>query len=125
MAGVKPSQLIFLDESGFHLGMLRRYARSLRGTRAYDFAPSNRGTNQTVIGAISLDGVMAEMRLEGGMTGDMFLAWVREWLVPELKPGQVVLMDNFSSHKVEGIEEAIKSAKAKLVRSSPLWVNMV
>ncbi|MFT7580096.1 MAG: transposase, partial [Myxococcota bacterium] len=65
-----------------------------------------------MVGAMSSSGVSAMMTIEGGMTGAAFLQFVKELLVPTLRPGQVVVMDNLAAHKVKGVREAIKGAGA-------------
>ena len=110
------SRLVFLDESGVNLSMARRYAWSRRGEPAFGDVPVNRGKNQTLIAAVSLDGgLIAPMQLEGGTTGDVFTAYVSQVLVPALRPGDVVVMDNLSSHKVSGVAAWIESVGASVL----------
>lgn len=128
-------RLVCLDESGVNLSMTRRYAWSERGEPAFGDAPVNRGKNQTLIAAVSLDGgLVAPMQIEGGTTGDVFLAYVSQVLAPALRPGDVVLMDNLSSHKVAGVEARIEAVGASVLflpRYSPehnpvelLWASV-
>lgn len=70
-------------------------------------------------GALSLKGPMALMTLQGALDGEAFRAYVKDCLVPELKPGQVVVMDNLSVHKVHGIQELVESIGAKLIYLPP------
>lgn len=107
---------MFVDESGVTLSMSRRYAWSERGTPAYGDVPVNQGTNQTLICAVSTDGgLIAPVQVEGATTGDVFVAYVRQVLVPALKPGDVVCLDNLSAHKVAGVREAIEGAGAEVL----------
>ena len=99
--------------------MHRRYARSLRGTRADGSAPVNYGDNISLIGAIRLDGVTTAMTLAGAVDGDAFLAFTEHMLAPELRPGDVVVMDNLGAHKVKGIREAIEAVGAHLAYLPP------
>jgi len=105
---------VFLDEFGCNRAMTRRYARAPKGKRAIGYAPVNYGENVSVVAAMRLDGLTASMQIEGAMTGDAFLAYVQQVLVPTLRPGDIVVMDNLGSHKVDGIAQAIRSAGAEL-----------
>ena len=91
---IEPLNLVFLDETGVLLGLTRTHARSPRGSRAYDLKPFYRGAKVTVIGAISLTGVVALMTLDGAMDGDAFQVFIEKCLVPQLWAGAVVVMDN-------------------------------
>lgn len=95
------------------------YSRALVGERAVGKAPRNQGTNLTVCGAIALDGVRAMMAYEGGTTREAFLYFVRKALVPSLRRGDVVVMDNLSSHYCEGVRESIERAGATLLYLPP------
>jgi len=95
---IEPHNLVFLDETGVMLGLTRTYARSPRGSRVYDLKPFYRGARVTVIGAISLTGVVALMTLDGAMDGDAFKVFIEKCLVPQLWTGAVVVMDNLPAH---------------------------
>ena len=95
------------------------YGRALVGERAVGKAPRNHRTTLTVVGAIGLDGVRAMMAYEGGTTKEAFLRFVHEALVPSLKRGDVVVMDNLSSHHCEGVAEAIEAAGATVLYLPP------
>lgn len=82
-------------------------------------ASYGRGKNVTMIGAMSMDGIIAAITFQGGTDTNAFYTYVTQVLVPKLWPGACVVMDNFSSHKVIGIKEAIESVGAKLVYLSP------
>lgn len=99
--------------------MARLYARALRGQRATATRPGKRGKNVTMIGAIALSGVIAALTFQGGTDGLAFKTFVAEVLVPNLWEGACVVMDNFSSHKVEGIAAMIAAAGARLVYLPP------
>lgn len=116
---VKLTDLVFVDESGVNLAMSRRYARSLKGTRAYGDCPDARGKNVTMIGGVSLPGFVASLTFEGGTDSLAFQTYVNEVLVTNLWQGAGVVMDNFSSHKVAGIREAIEAVGARLVYLPP------
>lgn len=116
---VKLTDLVFVDEAGVNLAMSRRYARSLRGTRAYGDRPDGRGKNLTMIGAVSLQGFVASLTFLGGTDSLAFQTYVTKVLVRNLWQGACVVMDNFSSHKVAGIREAIEAVGARLVYLPP------
>lgn len=112
-------KLVFLDETSTNSAMHRRYARSLRGTRADGSAPVNYGDNISLIGAIRLDGITTAMTIAGAVDGDAFVAFTQHLLVPELRPGDVVVMDNLAAHKVKGVREAIEAVGARLIYQPP------
>ena len=109
-----PQRLIFIDEAGVNLGMARHYGRSPSGCRAQADKPYHADPPLTLVGALSLDGVGAFMELEGAIDGHAFLGFVEQLLIPTLRPGDQVWLDNLSSHRVEGIQEAIEAQQAEL-----------
>jgi transposase len=113
------SRLVFLDEFGCHRGMTRRYARAFLGARALDYAPINYGDNISVIAAMRLDGIPTAMSIKGAVNGDIFLAFVRKFLVPTLRPGDTVVMDNLGAHRVTEVREVIEGANAHLLYLPP------
>jgi transposase len=110
---------VFVDETGVNLAMSRLYARALKGKRAVGDRPDGRGKNLTLVGAMALRGLVAAMTFFGGCDRYAFQTFVDKVLIPNLWPGAVVVMDNFSSHQVAGIREAIEAVGAKLVFLSP------
>lgn len=114
MSKINAKDLVIIDETGINTAMARNYARSPKGQRAYASKPYDKGQNVTLLGALSLEGITASMTVDGSTDGPVFLTFVKEVLVPSLRPGNVVLMDNLSSHKVKGVSEAIESVGAKL-----------
>jgi len=114
MSQLAPADFVFVDETGVNIAMTRRYARAPKGQRVHTSAPVNKGKNVTVLGALSLQGMHAAMTIEGSTDTQVFLTFVQTILVPTLRPGQIVIMDNLSSHKVNGVKEAIEAAKATL-----------
>jgi transposase len=116
--GIAPENLIFLDEMGILLGMMRLMARSKKGERIYDFKPFYRGSRVTVIGAISQTEIMAIKTLGESMKGKDFSQFIEE-LVPKLWEGAVVVMDNLKAHKVAGVKEMIEAVGAKVIYLSP------
>jgi transposase len=105
---------VFVDETGVNIAMARQYGRAPKGTRVHTSAPVNTGKNVTVLGALSRDGMLAAMTIEGSTDTQVFLTFVQTILVPTLRSGQIVIMDNLSSHKVNGVQEAIEAVGATL-----------
>jgi transposase len=106
--------LVFVDETGVNTAMTRLYARAPKGERAYASAPVNKGKNVTIMGALSLEGIVEAMTIEGSTDGQVFSTFIEDVLVPVLRPGQTIIMDNLSSHKVDGIQDALEAVGASL-----------
>jgi transposase len=111
--------MVFLDEMGLLLGLMRHYARSEKGSRVYDFKPFYRGQKVTVIGAISMDRVLAVMTIDNSMDGNAFHVFIEKLLVPQLWEGAVVLMDNLFAHKLDEITPIIEAVGARVINLSP------
>ena len=94
--------------------MARLYGRALRGARLLDAVPHGHWKISTFIGALRQDGMIAPCVVDGAIDGETFLAYVEQMLVPQLRPGDIVIMDNLSSHKVAGVQSAIEGAGAEL-----------
>jgi transposase len=113
------SRFVFLDETGLTTKMTRLYGRAPRGERLVAAVPHGHWRTTTFIAGLRQNGVIAPLVLDGPMTGAAFRAYVEQALVPALKPGDVVVMDNLAAHKVAGIEEAIARAGASLLYLPP------
>jgi transposase len=111
--------LIFIDESGVNLALTRLFARAPKGQRAYGKRPQKRGKNVSLIGAISLNGVVTQINLIGTVDGLTFEAFIAQKLVPQLWAGACVVMDNCSIHKGKEIELLINQAGARLIYLPP------
>jgi len=98
---MKAENLVFIDESGVNMRMMRSHARTPRGKRAHDHQPRARGQNFTVIGALSKDGIVASHLLDGSMRKPDFLRHLRDELFPKLKKGTEVVLDNLRVHHCE------------------------
>jgi transposase len=117
---IDPRNLIFIDETGMHLGFTRLRGRAPKGERLYDTeSPGNSGKNISLIGGMSIDGLIATMSVVGSVNTDVFLFYVQEILIPQLWVGAIVVMDNLPVHHALVIREAIESAGAKLVFLPP------
>ena len=110
---VDPRNLVFIDETGMHLGLTRLYGRAPKGERLYDSeSPGNQGQNISLIGGMSIDGLIATMSIVGSVNTDVFLFYVQEILIPQLWVGAIVLMDNLSVHHAQVVREAIEAIEA-------------
>jgi len=94
--------------------MTRQRGRALKGERLVAAVPHGHWKTTTFIGALRSTGLTAPAVIDGAVNGDIFLAYVCQVLVPTLAPGDIVILDNLSSHKIAGIREAIEAAGAEL-----------
>lgn len=99
--------------------MARVRGRAPRGRRCVAAVPYGHWKTTTFVGGLRQDGMIAPMVTEGPMDGAMFLAYTRRMLVPLLRPGDIVILDNLSSHKVRGVEQAVLGAGATLLYLPP------
>jgi transposase len=95
--------------------MTRTHARTPAGERAVDAVPKDWGDNVTVTAALTLDGIVAPMMLYGAMTARTFEAYVEQCLGPELRPGDVVVLDKLNAHRTDRVRELIEATGARLV----------
>lgn len=111
-ADLDPDRIVFLDETWAKTNMTRTYGRSEKGSRVVEKTPCGRWSTTTFLGAIRSTEFIAPLCVEGPINGRLFKAWVEQHLIRELREGDVVVMDNLSSHKVAGVVEAIESVGA-------------
>lgn len=114
VAGVLARRFRFFDEAGSNLQMTRLYGRAAPGARVADSVPQNYGANVTMLATLSLTGLSAPMTIMGAVDGAVFKAYVEQVLCPTLQPGEVVVMDNLSAHKVAGVRELIAARGAEV-----------
>lgn len=114
-----PRNLVFLDESGAKTNMTRLYGRARQGERVHDHAPHGHWGTTTLIGALWLDGENACMTVEGATDRAVFRAYVEGVLVPRLRPGDVVVLDNLGAHVDPHARGLIEAAGATLVFLPP------
>jgi len=105
---------VFLDECGVTTDLLRRYGRSPRGTRLHDHAPCGHWETSTVIAALRLEGLSAPAVFDGPIDKPTFRAYVDQVLVPTLRPGDVVVLDNLAVHKQPEVRQAIEQVGARV-----------
>jgi transposase len=109
-----PERLIFIDETGLNTKMARLRGRCRRGERLVASIPHGHWRTTTFVAGLRLGGLDAPMVLDGAMNGEAFLAYVRHVLVPTLRPGDIVVMDNLGCHKSAAVRAAIEAAGAEL-----------
>ena len=107
-------KLVFIDESGAKTNMTRLYGRAKSGKRAVDNTPSGHWCTTTMISSMRLDGSTACMVVDGATTKDIFEAYVKQILLPTLRPADVVIMDNLSAHKNQEVKDLIESVDAEI-----------
>ena len=108
-----------MDESGVSTQMTRLYARAQRGERVHDAVPGGHWKMLTILGAMDPNGMLAAMTVEAATDRDVFLAYLDEVLCPKLRSGHVVVMDNLSAHKVDGVRQRIEACGAALLYLPP------
>jgi len=119
LAAEPVAALVFVDESGANTKMTRLRGRALGGQRLLARVPHGHYQTSTLISGVRLGGPCAPWLFAGPMNGEMFLAWIRQGLAPTLRSGDVVILDNLSTHKIRGVREAIEAASARLLYLPP------
>jgi transposase len=114
-----PKRLVFIDETWTKTNMTRTHGRSPRGQRLRAKVPHGKWRTLTFLAALRHDRIDAPCVLDGPINGQSFLAYVEQFLVPTLTPGDIVIMDNLGSHKGHAVRCAIRSAGAKLLFLPP------
>ncbi len=109
-------RLVSVDESGFHVSMMRLRSRAPRGERAHGRVPRSRKKNQTLIASMTLGGGMgATMTIEGGTDAPVFEAYVEKALAPSLVAGQVVVFDRLGAHRTEKVRQLVEARGCEVV----------
>ena len=114
-----PDRLVFIDETWASTNMARRHGRCLRGERLRASVPHGHWKTTTFVAGLRNTGMVAPMVIDGPINRDAFTAYVTQVLVPELSPGDIVIMDNLSSHKGQAIRDVIEAAGADLLFLPP------
>ena len=109
-----PAEVLFLDETWARTNMSPARGYAPEGERLVEAVPFRRWATLTFVGALGAGGLVARRVLDGPVNGAKFLAYVREVLVPALRPGVTVVLDNLRSHKVAGVREAVEGAGCRL-----------
>jgi transposase len=114
-----PARLVFIDETWTATNMARTRGRCARGTRLRSSVPHGHWQTTTFVAGLRLSGIAAPFVLDGPINRRTFQAYVEQVLVPELAPGDIVVMDNLGSHKGPGVRAAIEAAGARLLFLPP------
>ena len=113
-ASIDPRRLVFIDETWAKTNMAPLRGWAARGQRLIGRAPFGHWNTMTFVGALRHDGIIAPWVIDGPINGESFRTYVEQVLVPELRPNDIVVMDNLGSHKAPAIRQAIRAAGAKL-----------
>ena len=113
---MKLNQLVFLDEFGATTTMTRSRARGPRGKRIVAKTPHGHWKILSTIAAMTVEGMLTGCTFDGATDTEMFLAFVEQFLVPQLKPGQLVVLDNLPAHKSPKVDRLIESVGARVLR---------
>ena len=116
---IDETKLVFIDETWAKTNMAPLYGWADRGKRVIDNVPYGHWKTTTFIAALRCNGLTAPMVVDGAINGELFLAYVEQELVKTLKKGDIVVMDNLSSHKVAGVKEVIESVGARVLYLPP------
>jgi len=111
--------LVFMDESAASTSMTRLYGRGPVGERVTDSAPLSGWHSFTMLSAIRWDGPFAPLLLDGPLDGESFAAWLEQMLIPALRPGDVVVMDNLPTHRVRGVSRLFETSRHGLLYLPP------
>jgi transposase len=106
------SHLVFIDETGVNTKMARRYGRALVGERCHSAEPQGHWQSSTFLAALRHDQITAPFFIEGAIDADVFTAYLRHVLCPELKQGDVVILDNLATHKVAAVKQLVEDRGA-------------
>src|ERR1700739_2217087 len=109
-----PARLVFLDETATSTNMVRLRGRCPRGRRLIDHVPHGHWKTITFVAGLRRRAMVAPLVLDGPMNATIFVAYLKECLVPKLKRGDVVMMDSLPVHRVAGVRQVIEAAGAKL-----------
>ena len=112
-------RLIFLDETGAATNMVRRYGRAPRGQRVTGQAPYGHWKTTTFVAGLTSEGFIAPLVIDGPMNRAVFTAYVQQMLAPALRPGDILVLDNLSSHKGTEARQAVEAAGARLLFLPP------
>jgi transposase len=109
-----PARLVFIDETGTSTKMARLRGRAKRGRRVIGRVPWGHWKTVTLVAGLHRDGIRAPFVIDHPMNGAIFIEYLRQCLVPALRPGDIVIMDNLPAHKVEPVRQIIEAAGAAL-----------
>lgn len=116
---IPTERLVFLDETAVTTGLLRLFGWGETSQRVVDHQPLGHWKTYTFLSALRTSGLTAPLLLDGPMTGDAFAAYVEQFLLPTLRPGDCVVLDNVAPHKDERIEPLIRPSGVRLLYLPP------
>ena len=114
-AQICPQDIIAIDEMGIVTGMSRTHGYARRGQRAVSAELAAKGTRLSVVGALTMEGFLGGLEVTGNVNGDVFEAFIEQIVVPHLRPGKVVLLDNATFHHGEAIQSMIEATGARVL----------
>lgn len=114
MGKLDPKRLVFIDETWIKTDMAPIRGWGLKGERLRGYAPDSRWRTYTFLAALRVNALTAPCVIDGPINGEMFRRYVRDFLVPTLRAGDIVLLDNLGSHRGHEVRNAIRSAGATL-----------
>jgi transposase len=119
VTGQRTARLVFLDETGASTKMARLYGWGPKAKRVVSQVPHGHWQTTTFVAALRTTGLTAPLVIDGAMNGELFLAYVQQQLIPTLNPGDIVVMDNLSSHKSAGVRAALEAAGCTVMYLPP------
>ena len=114
-AVVEPELLVFVDEMGVHTSLTPIYGYAPKGERLHLEVPRNRGKNTTLLSSMTINGMESSLAVEGATTARVFETYVEKVLVPSLRAGQIVVMDNLGAHRPKRIRELVEEQGCELM----------
>ncbi len=114
-----PNHLVFIDETWAATNMARRHGRAARGLRLLAAVPHGHWKVTTLVAGLRCSGITAPCVFDRAINGERFRAYIEQMLAPPLRPDDIVLLDNLSSHKIAGVEDAIIAQGARLIYLPP------
>ena len=118
-SSLDPAKLVFVDETGTSTNMARLRGRCRRGERLVAHVPQGHWKTTTFVAGLRNNAVTAPFVIDEPMNGEIFLTYLKQCLAPTLAPGDIVIMDNLSAHKVAGVSEIIEARGARLLYLPP------
>lgn len=113
------AQLVFVDETGTNTAMTRSHGWGRKGEKLYGKVPHGHWMTQTFVAGLCHRDILAPMLLPCAMTGELFKQWLVEALIPELRPGSIVVVDNLPAHKIAGVRQCLEAAGMGLLYLPP------
>ena len=116
---IDASWLVFLDETGAKTNLTRTHGRAPEGQRLVEKVPHGHWLSTTFVAGLRLTGWVAPLTIDGALNGELFRRYIEQHLAPALQPGDILVMDNLSCHKVAGVREALRAVGANVLYLPP------